>query len=273
MATLNVGWDNTAVSGNPNALNQRVSKRVQGDIPWVTTGFTPANDLATSANSTVATVVVNNVYQFKVEALCSEGGPTPNDDGVKEGIVFECIVPTLEAEPTEVAVSFSLAATSITKAILTLKKQSDDSIVGGPVTKNRVADAINHTFTGLTQLEDYYLEVQLIATVDGVEVNSSDEEYLNAVCGGNIEGYQVSTPVGFLYYLAEQHACSDCPANEGEVVVKLVNTEIPMLGKFYQSVDVDTVYLLTNITPQPPDIGAAELTGPNFTTCAAACGL
>ena len=46
---------------------------------------------------------------------------------------------------------------------------------------------------GLDSATGYYLEVEFYATINGVEVISSDAAYLGASCGGNITGYQVTT--------------------------------------------------------------------------------
>lgn len=193
MATLNVNWDNTAVNASANATGQRVSKRIKAvGGAYQTTGFAPANDLPKTANTTVATVTENRVYEFLLQALCLTGGPIDDPGGVKEGLKFACIIPSFSSSESTVTVNISTLNVDITKARVILKKDSDDSTVG-TMTVNSVANNIQALFSGLDATTDYYVTIELYAEVGGVEVISSDAAYLNAVCGGNVANYQVST--------------------------------------------------------------------------------
>lgn len=195
MATIYLEWDNTAVNASANALNQRLSwrqKSVGGS--FFTSGTTPANDMAKTVNAASHdTAVVNKIYEYKVEALCTTGGPTPNSNGLQEGIVFECVAPSIIGVSTNsMNFTINIPSTDITKARVRLKLQSDNSVIDTQ-TITKVSDAITYNFTGLTPSTGYYLEVEFYATVNGVEVISSSLDYLNAVCGGNIIGYNATT--------------------------------------------------------------------------------
>lgn len=193
MSVKILSWDNTAVLANVNATGQRASKRVKAiGGAFQTSGFSPANDLLKTAVTTDATVIDNRVYEFKIEALCGIGGPVINNNGVKEGIIFACIAPSFSSDNSSVTAVINCLNTDITKARVILKKQSDNSVVG-TLTVNNVANACTALFSGLDASTNYYVTVELYSLVDGVEVISSDAAYLNAVCGGNIAGYQVST--------------------------------------------------------------------------------
>lgn len=192
MAELYLKWDNALAT--INNIARRASKRIKTvGGTWITTGFTPANDFSPTIFQVRATVNPNKVYEFKVENICITGGPTINDNGVQENIKFECIIPDLGADTSSISVNINLASTDITKVRLVLKQQSDNLIVGGPIIVNNVADAATYTFTGLTVNTGYYVTVELYATVNGVDVISSDVAYIGSVCGGNTSGYQIST--------------------------------------------------------------------------------
>ncbi len=192
MGTLTLNWDNTAVNASANATGQRALKRIAAiGGAFNTSDFSPANTLAKTATTTVATVLNNRVYDFKVEALCTEGGPTENTNGIKQGIVFACIPPIINAGPTNIEVTIDLTSTDITKARIVLKLASDDSVIDTQIV-SRSVNTVYYNFTGLSP-DGYYIEIELYANVDGVEVISSDESYLGVVCGGNVLGYQAST--------------------------------------------------------------------------------
>lgn len=93
MATATLAWDNTAVLASGNATGQVASKRIKAvGGAFSTSGFSPANPLLTSAITTDATITPNRIYEFKVEATCVLGGPTINNNGLKEQIVSGGVV-------------------------------------------------------------------------------------------------------------------------------------------------------------------------------------
>lgn len=196
MATFTLNWDNSLVLAEPNAINQRASYRVKSvGGPYLTTGFTPANDLATTDVTTSRTGTENTVYQFKIEAICTAGGPTPNDNGVVEQIVFECIDPIFtDITSTEFTVTVPTSTTDMTEIKFDLRLQGDGSLVDTitSISPGNLGDTIA-IFTGLTPNTAYYLEMTYYATINGVLVASDSVDYLGDVCGGNVVTYQVTT--------------------------------------------------------------------------------
>lgn len=183
MASLNLQWDNTNVNASANATAQRVSKRLKSvGGAFSTSGFTPANDLAKSDNSISATVDDNKIYEFKVEAICSINGPTANNNGLVEGIAFACIVPSFNKTGTTGQVIVDVTGLDISKIAFTLKKYSDNSLIANQ-TVARVGNSVTANFSGLSMSTQYYVEYELIAVVNGVEVSQSDLDEEAAVCG------------------------------------------------------------------------------------------
>jgi hypothetical protein len=185
MAQFTFLWGNTDVLASSNATGQRASyrqKTVGGT--WLTSGFTPTNDLTKSAVTVQSPVVTNNVvYEFKLECLCTQNGPTSNDNGIIEQIGFSCITPNLVNTSTTSTATIDLTNTDITKISFELRKASDNSLVFGPVIVARIGNSAQAVAAGLTASTNYYWKTSLIATVNGVEVNSSGTGYINSLCG------------------------------------------------------------------------------------------
>ena len=206
MAQFTLNWDNAGVLAEPNAIGQRAAYR-RKDVggAFITTGFTPANDMATSINSATSpnSLLENVVYEFKVSAICTENGPTDNNNGIVEQIIFSCILPDVTQTDVASTITLDVTGLNITQARFTLRKQSDNSVVNGPTIVAAIANSITKTATGLTPSTGYYWQVELYATINGVEVVSSSASYLNAVCG----------PYNF-----NTDAATSCPAPEDLVV-------------------------------------------------------
>jgi hypothetical protein len=184
LALFNLNWFNAAVLVNPNSVSQRVSYR-QKSVGGVfsTTGFTPANDLPKTASSATSPVLAENkIWQFRVQCICTVGGPTSNDNGDIEGFKFICITPTLSQTTTTATITLNVLGLDITKARFTLHLESDDSVVSGPTVVNVAANSITYTATGLTPGTTYYWETELYTTLNGVEIISSDADQLNTSC-------------------------------------------------------------------------------------------
>lgn len=196
MATFTLNWDNSLVLAEVNAINQRASYRVKTTGgAFITTGFTPSNDMATSVTSATHSGTDNKIYEFKVEAICTAGGPTMNDNGIVEQIVFACVDPSsLTADASTVTISIDLTATDVTKVRFRLRKQGDDSLVQTitTVTPGGIGTT-SANFTGLTSNTAYYVTAEFYCVINGVEVISSSSDYLNAVCGGNIANWKITT--------------------------------------------------------------------------------
>lgn len=187
MATFNLVWMNTAVVINPNVTGQRISYRKKGDTTWITTGFTPSNDLPKTAYAAISpNLSTNIVWQFKVEALCTVGGPIINDNGIIEGVVYECATPSLSHGSSTATITLNIAGTNISRAEFTLHLDSDDSIVSGPISVDPSGTAITTTVTGLTPSTAYYWTFQVFAVVGGVETSSADTGNLGQNCQSSV---------------------------------------------------------------------------------------
>lgn len=185
MAQFTLNWDNTAVLAHPNSTGQRASYRQKSvGGAWITVGFTPTNDLPKTATTTDSpnSLLTNVVYEFKIESLCTVGGPTINDNGIREAIEFACITPVTGVTETTSTITLDVTGLDITKARFTLRKASDNTIVYGPTTVNRIGDSIMLQAVGLTGSTNYYWQVELYATVNLIEVISSQVNYLGVVC-------------------------------------------------------------------------------------------
>lgn len=177
MAQFNINWFNTAVIINPNVTGQRVSYRQKSvGGAFTTTGFTPANDLPKTASSSVSPDLLPNIiWEFKVEAICTEGGPTANDNGLQEGLKFSCLVPTLSYTMNTATIVLNTLGLDIHQASFVLHRADDDSVVVGPVTVAKVGTTISYTATGIDDGTEYYWEVIQYAIVNGLEIQSSSQ--------------------------------------------------------------------------------------------------
>lgn len=182
MSQFTLLWDNTKLLLNSNNINQRALYRYRlvGGA-FISTGFSPSNDLATSVNTVDSGVLDNNkVVQFKITELCTASGPTDNDNGIQEGIEFEAITPTLTQTETTGTIVVPLASTDITKVRITLRKSSDNTIVSVNVVNN-LANAATYVQTGLVGSTAFYWQIELFATVNNVEMVSSSTLYYGTI--------------------------------------------------------------------------------------------
>jgi hypothetical protein len=184
MAQFQLNWFNAAVLVNANALVQRASyrqKSVGGS--FITAGFTPANDLPKTAVTTTSPVLAENViWEFNTECICTVSGPTINDNGLIEKLKFQCLTPILSNEETTAQAVLNITGLDITKARFTLHLDADDTVAYGPVIVNAVGNSITANATGLDPETEYYWEIELYATVGGVEIISSAVGQLGASC-------------------------------------------------------------------------------------------
>jgi hypothetical protein len=186
MTQLTLIWDDTdSYGGDPNITAQRASyryKTIGGS--WITSGFTPANDLDVDVTTVQPPEIEDNkVVEYKVEAICTLNGPTINDNGIQEGIGFACITPDVsDFTPTEATITIDLTDTDITKVRFTLKKSSDNSVIMTPTVVDRLSNSATITKTGLTGSTSYYWQVELYANINSFEVKSSDSGYLGQPC-------------------------------------------------------------------------------------------
>lgn len=93
---------------SPNVTGHRVGYRQKSaGGSFITTGFSPANDLGLGINYThIQDELLNNIiYEFQVLTLCEGGITTPNT--IVEGISLACVNPTITVNGNSVLVSFS----------------------------------------------------------------------------------------------------------------------------------------------------------------------
>lgn len=188
MAQFNISWFNTAVIINPNATGQRVSHREKSvGGAYSTAGYTPANDLPKTASASQSPVLADNkVWEFKVECLCDEGGPTPNDNGNIEGLKFACLEPVISNLSTDsVTIALNVLNTDITSATFILQRTADDVVVAGPTTIARVGNSITWNVSGLVPETEYYVQTVLYAIVNGAQIASNDLNQLGESCFSN----------------------------------------------------------------------------------------
>lgn len=185
MAQFTLNWFSVLVMINPNAISQRAlyrQKSVGG--AFISTGFTPANDLPKTAQTTTSPSLADNViWEFKVQSICTEGGPTDNDNGIREHLHFACIPPILTFTDTTATIVLNVTTTDITKAAFTLRQVSDDSVVYGPTISVRAGNSITGNATGLTPGTEYYWEIVLYTTINGVEIYSTLPSNIDGPCG------------------------------------------------------------------------------------------
>lgn len=184
MAQFSLNWFNAAVLVNANALTQRAAyrqKSVGGS--FITAGFTPTNDLPKTAVTVTSPVLAENkIWEFKIDCICAVGGPTPNDNGIIEKLKFQCLTPVLSNEITTAQAVLNITGLDITKARFTVHVTADNSVAYGPVIVNAVGNSITANATGLDPETEYYWEIELYATVGGVEIISSAVGQLGASC-------------------------------------------------------------------------------------------
>lgn len=167
MAIFNLTWSNVALLGNSNVTGQRAEyRRKTTGGSFISAGFSPINDLPTSAIEASSPVLADNVvFEFKVSSLCTVGGPTINDNGVREAIKFVCPVTTATATDSTVTVSVTGLPVDITQVIFNRGT--------GAVPKTVSGGSASHTFVGLSHSTIYTITTQVVAVVNGGEVTSA----------------------------------------------------------------------------------------------------
>lgn len=183
-----LNWFAAPVMVNPNATGQRAvyrQKAVGGS--FISTGFTPTNDLTIVAQTTTSpNLAANKIWEFKIQALCTTGGPTDNNNGIVEALKFACITPTLSSTSVTATIQVNITGLDISKITFTLHKNSDNSIVFGPVTNTPSGSIIQAQATGITDDTDYYWSYYLHSVVGGVEILSTAVNQLNAECQSDV---------------------------------------------------------------------------------------
>jgi len=182
MAVFTLTWT-PVITGNVTAQRANYRQKSVGGS-FITTGFSPSNDLSTAATTTAkGSLFSNTIYEFKIQNICTEGGPTDNSGGISEQIAFECLTPTVTKTTTSGQAAYTGLPADITKVRFTLRKTSDNTIVSGPTVVTVAGNAALLNVTGLTVTTGYYFQTEFYTTLTSGEVISSQSGYLNAVCG------------------------------------------------------------------------------------------
>lgn len=174
MSQFTLIWDSSPLAGNANAVSQSALYRYRlvGGV-FISAGFTPSNPLATNATTADSPILdENKVIQFKVQSVCTAGGPSDNSNGLIEVIEFASIIPTITHTVSTSNLSIDVTGTDITKARFTLRKASDNAIVGSPTTVYTSGTSISSSQSGLTYSTNYYWDIELYATVASIDTIS-----------------------------------------------------------------------------------------------------
>lgn len=170
MAQFTLTWDNSNVLADSNVVSQKLFYRYK----TIGGAFIAGADLSKDTKSVDSPILSDNrVIEFIIQCSCNENGPSNNDNGIQEEIEFACIVPTINKTYNQSTISLNLTGLDISKVKFTLKKSSDNSIVGTPVIVNVVNNTASMTNIGLTEVTNYYYQVELYANVNNVELKSS----------------------------------------------------------------------------------------------------
>ena len=172
MATFTLTWT-PVITGNVTAQRASFRQKSVGGA-FLTTGFSPANDLSTAATTTShGSLTDNTIYEFKISNVCTTGGPTDNSNGVIEQIVFACISPSTCQTTTTATASYTGLPSDITKVRFSLLNFDGSSLLQGPIVVNTSAGSCSNIFSGLTPDTAYIIRVEFVALINGVEVTST----------------------------------------------------------------------------------------------------
>lgn len=179
MSQFTLRWDNTDVNASTNSINQKLQYRYKS----VGGLFIDSTIIDKTVNTVDSPILNDNkIIEFKVQCLCTANGPTDNDNGIIENIGFVCINPTITKTDIQSTITLDVTGLDITKARFTLKKSSDNSLIGLPVIVDKVGTTIATTQTGLVTATNYYWQIELYANINNTEVKSSDLGFLEIPC-------------------------------------------------------------------------------------------
>lgn len=204
MPDINLSW--TPAPANANSIGQRAKAiaRVNGAVPNMTAVFIPANNMGVAVSSAIFRTSNSNIaYRFMVENICSSGGPMANTNGIREGIVFACIPPTVKAGDTTGTtytarilkgaytqidgINYPNSYSDIEAVEFSLYDATNSTLIQGPILVNTItgtgtSESFEHTFTGLTESTSYTPRFALLSTIDGIVVRSDGAGYLGTKC-------------------------------------------------------------------------------------------
>lgn len=170
MAQFTLTWDNSNVLADSNVVSQKLFYRYK----TIGGAFIAGADLSKDTKSVDSPILSDNrVIEFIIQCSCNENGPSDNDNGIQEAIQFTCIVPNIVKTHNQSTATLNLTGLDITKVKFTLKKSTDNTIVGTPVIVNVINNGASITNTGLVEVTNYYYQIELYANVSNIEVKSS----------------------------------------------------------------------------------------------------
>lgn len=171
MANFTLSWTPN-INSNVSAQRTYYRQKSVGGA-FLTTGFTPTNDLPTTANTTSITGLLDNtVYEFQVANICVTGGPVFNINGIQEAIKFACRIPTESHTDTTATVSVTSLPTDITTVRYSLLT-SGGVLISGPFDITTSGGSASRVFTGLSASTSYIVRVEYGAVVNGTLVFSN----------------------------------------------------------------------------------------------------
>lgn len=182
MSQFTLNWNNSSLVGSSNSLTQRAVYRFKmiGGV-FVSDNFTPPNDLDLLANTVDSPILPNNVIiEFKIQTICTVSGPTDNDNGIQEVIEFAEIIPTIVHSYNDSSIGIDVTGTDITQARFTLRRSSNNTIVGTSIVANVIANSITANIGSLVYSTNYYWEVELYTTINYMVVISSSSNYVGS---------------------------------------------------------------------------------------------
>jgi len=157
------------------AISQNTKYRQRGYSDWITdNNISPKNPETNSATtSTVSNLIVNTVYQFQVDSLCTSGA---NSSNMYESIIYSCQPITAVSNGGRVSVNQNplLTIDSITYQLV-----NSSSVV----VETQSATGANPEATfGSHPSGTYSVKYRYGTLINGVTLYSDDASQLNALC-------------------------------------------------------------------------------------------
>lgn len=160
MANINVTW--TPASG---ATGQRIFAKIRTSPTWLSSSFSPANDLTGTASTAVyQAATVNIVSQFKINTICT-GASLSTDSLMGEGINFGCLTATISGNTSSsFTASLTGVPTDISSVSFTVYANDGVTLIANMDVAN-IGGSPSNTFTGLVSGTTYKVTTTLHAVL------------------------------------------------------------------------------------------------------------
>ena len=170
MANFTLTWTPNINPGVSNQQAEYRQKSVGG--AFLSTGFSPANPLSTSANTASITGLLDNtIYEFRISNFCIEGRTYHSN---VEAIKFTCPILSEVHGSSYIVATASGLSPDIYKVRFTLYASDGTTILQGPIAVSTFSSgSCDNTFSGLTSETSYIIKIELTAIVNGEEVISA----------------------------------------------------------------------------------------------------